>query len=49
MAENKTAINYKKRVNENYDEFNIKGKVFCHTTDNEATMKAAFTREKRNG
>ena len=49
MKENKNALNYRKLVDSKLDEFNIKGKVFSFTTDNENTMRAAFSDKERNG
>ena len=49
MKESKSAVNYRKRVKETEKHFGIEGKVFSYTTDNEATMKAAFTSNERNG
>ena len=49
MKESKTAENYRKRVRETEKKFGLEGKVFSYTTDNEATMNAAFTCNERNG
>ena len=49
MKESKSAVNYRKRVQETENHFGIEGKVFSYTTDNEATMNAAFTSNERNG
>ena len=45
----KTAENYRAKVNEKLAEFDILEKTFIFTTDNEATMGAAFKDEERNG
>ena len=49
MPEAKNAKNYRKRIDETGEKFVIKEKTFVQTTDNEATMKAAFSKEERNG
>ena len=49
MKESKTAINYRKHVKETEKIFGLEGKVFSYTTDNEATMNAAFTNTEHNG
>ena len=49
MKESKTAENYRARVKEVERKYGIEGKVFSYTTDNEATMRKAFSREERNG
>ena len=49
MKENKTADNYKERVVQTLCEFNIEKKVFSYTTDNENTMRKAFSKDERNG
>ena len=49
IKEAKTAANYRKKVDEKLQEFDIKEKVWLHTTDNEATMRAAFDDNERNG
>ena len=43
MKESKTAVNYRAKVEKVESEFCVKDKVFLRTTDNEATMRAAFT------
>ena len=45
----KTAENYRAKVNAKLAEFDILEKTFIFTTDNEATMGAAFKDEERNG
>ena len=49
MPEAKNAKNYRKRVDKTMEKFGIKEKTFVHTTDNEATMKAAFGKVERMG
>ena len=49
MKEDKTAVNYRRKVDKTEEKFGIKGKVFSYTTDNEATMRKAFNKEERNG
>ena len=49
MTEDKTAPNYRNAVDTKLEEFQIKDKVFSFTTDNENTMRAAFSDEERNG
>ena len=49
MKESKNAINYRSRIEKAEKSVGIEGKVFSYTTDNEATMKAAFSRDNRNG
>ena len=46
MEENKNAVNYRNRVDKKEEEFEIKEKVFCYTTDNEPTMNKAFKNTK---
>ena len=47
--ESKNAPNYRKKVDEAESVFAVKDKVFNRTTDNDATMRAAFKDEERNG
>ena len=47
--ESHTAINYRKNTDDVLEEFGIKDKVVKTVTDNENKMKAAFTKEERNG
>ena len=52
VKENKeahTAINYRKNTDDVLEEFKIQDKVVKTVTDNENKMKAAFTKEERNG
>ena len=49
MKESKNAINYRSRIEKAEKSVGIEGKVFSYTTDNEATMKAAFANDDRNG
>ena len=52
MKENKethTADNYRKNTDEVLEEFDIEEKVVKTVTDNENKMKAAFSKEERNG
>ena len=49
MTEDKTAPNYRNAVDTKLEEFQIKDKVFSFTTDNENTMRVAFSDEERNG
>ena len=49
MPEDKSAVNYRKRVHETEENHGIGGKVFIYTTDNENTMKAAFRNHERSG
>lgn len=49
MREAKDADNYRSRIDETMRQFAIAGKVKSYTTDNEATMRKAFSREERNG
>ena len=49
VTSGKTAVEYRGMVDEVLDQFGIKSKVFMHTTDNEATMSAAFGDSIRNG
>lgn len=52
VKENKethTADNYRKNTDEVLEEFEIEEKVVKTVTDNENKMKAAFTKEERNG
>ena len=48
-VKSKTAPDYRKVVDKALDEHGIKEKVFSFTTDNEATMKRAFSNKERNG
>ena len=47
--ESKNALNYRKKVEEAEATFGVKEKVFNINTDNEATMRAAFKDNERNG
>ena len=49
MKESHTAKNYRAKVDEVEKKFDIKGKVFGYTTDNEAKMHKAFENDARNG
>ena len=49
MKESKNAINYRSRIEKVEKSVGIEEKVFSYTTDNEATMKAAFATDNRNG
>ena len=49
MKESKNAVNDRKKVEEAEMQFGVKDKVFNRTSDNEATMRAAFKDEERNG
>ena len=49
MEENKNAVNYRNRVDKKEEEFEIKEKVFCYTTDNEPTMNTALKKHERQG
>ena len=49
MTSGKTADEYRGMVDRVLEQFGIKPKVFMHTTDNEATMSAAFEDSIRNG
>ena len=49
MRESHTAENYRNKVDEVENKFDIKGKVFRYTTDNEAKMHKAFENDARNG
>jgi hypothetical protein len=49
MKEAKNATNYRKKVDEIEEDFKVKEKVFLRTTDNEATMRKAFSDDERNG
>ena len=52
VKENKeqhTAINYRCRVQENLEEFNVQSEVVCFTTDNEPKMHSAFKERVGNG
>ena len=49
MKESHSAINYREKVDDISEEFEIIEKVFNTTTDNEPKMKSAFKDEERNG
>ena len=49
VTSGKTAVEYREMVDKVLEQFSIKSKVFMHTTDNEATMSAAFEDSIRNG
>ena len=45
----KDHVSYRKCVDKALRNFGILDKTFCHTTDNEPTMAATFSRHERNG
>ena len=47
--EKKTAKNYRSKVDSVLTEFGLISRTFCHTTDNENKMNAAFRAKERNG
>ena len=47
--EKNTAKNYRSKVDSVLTEFGLISRTFCHTTDNENKMNAAFRAKERNG